>query len=562
MNNTLLALLLLLTSTLFAQGEGIELPETHYGYDAERKLVVAHLPAALSTGPVTGVTSGDFRVAFSEARVNLRTDTTYAGTTAGGDTVTVAFTNLPLVKIDFAGELLNRTKRPATFTYADGEREVTADIGARYRGSHSLRFPKKSLDLEFREGPDSDETVDVTFGDLREDDDWVLDALYNEPLRVNSYVGRKLWLDLHTPYYQEDEDEARAGADAMFVEVFFQGGYHGLYLLSEQVDRSQLKLKKFKDGELRGELYKANDRTAGTRFEEQPPLTIENDGTYAGWELKHPDEDESDGYQNLYDVLGFVANSSDVEFRAGAAERFELGSVADYFIFLNAASLTDNFAKNTYLARYEEDAPYFFVPWDLDVAFGNGFEGDRNEETDFLVTNNLFDRLLAASPAGYKEQLCGRYEALRKDLLSPDSIAARFATQVAYLKANGVYARETMRWDTSVNYSDEQIEFYGQHVSGHLAYLDRELCGLSTAVRDRPTEAGDMYVYPNPATRQLTVVHPFTGAQRYVIYGAAGRLVAEGTVTEGRGVVDVARLTPGVYVLRLADRVTRLVIGG
>jgi hypothetical protein len=110
----------------------------------------------------------------------------------------------------------------------------------------------------------------------------VLDALYNEPLRVNAYVAHKLWLDLHTPYYTDREPEARAGADVRYVEVFEDGRYRGVYLQSEQVDRKQLKLKKTKDGEVRGELYKAVDRTETTQLTGQARRPFRTERTEIG----------------------------------------------------------------------------------------------------------------------------------------------------------------------------------------------------------------------------------------------------------------------------------------
>ena len=91
-------------------------------------------------------------------------------------------------------------------------------------------------------------TSDVSFGELRTDDDWILDALYNEPLRLRSYVANKLWLSIHqNPYYIDERPNAKSAADVMYVEVFLNGNYNGIYNLSEQVDKKQLKLKSYKE---------------------------------------------------------------------------------------------------------------------------------------------------------------------------------------------------------------------------------------------------------------------------------------------------------------------------
>ena len=57
-------------------------------------------------------------------------------------------------------------------------------MGIRQRGNLSLRFPKKSYDIEFWNDTISKEKKDLKFEGLRDDDDLILDALYNEPLKV------------------------------------------------------------------------------------------------------------------------------------------------------------------------------------------------------------------------------------------------------------------------------------------------------------------------------------------------------------------------------------------
>ena len=308
---------------LFAQSSTLTVPPAHYGLDTSRNLLLVHLPATdTAIFPLRQLIGGGLDVTFTEPQVSLHYDSSYLAVTAAADTLAVYFTQLPLIVVTADEALNDKTKVAARFTYTNGSETVSGPIGVEYRGSYSLRFPKKSLDIEFRQEDDPEESDDVTFGNLREDDDWVLDALYNEPLRVNSYVAHKLWLDLHSPSYLNAEEEAKAGADVMHVEVFLRGEYYGVYLLSEQVDRKQLKLKQLTDGEIRGELYKAIQYSGATQFTGQPPLRVNARGEYAGWELKHPDADDTLTYANLYDAVGFVVNSTDSTFVAEAANRF------------------------------------------------------------------------------------------------------------------------------------------------------------------------------------------------------------------------------------------------
>lgn len=562
MRSSLLLLFLCTVGTLCAQPGTLTVPITHYGLDVGRKLVVIHLPATdRPAGITTKLSSEGLTLTLIEALREVRYDSVYVATDPADDSLSVYFTRLPLVKIVTDTTLNQYEHRPATFSYADGKEVVESPMGIRHRGSFSLRFPKKSLDLEFWADKKSRESTDVTFGNLRKDDDWVLDALYNEPLRVNSYVAHKVWLDLHTPYYADKEPEAASGADVRYVEVFYNGTYNGLFMLSEQVDRKQLKLKKFKDGQIRGELYKSIQYSDATLFRGQPRLVIERNDTYASWELTYPDTDDTLTYANLYNLLGFVANTPDSVFRAGAAGNFRLDNIRDYFLYLNAMSLTDNDGKNTYLARYTAGSPYFYAPWDLDAGFGNDYKGDRDPRTDLWIVNGLQTRLLNTNPDGYKAALCDRYNELRQGLFAPDSLIARLDRQIAYLKDNGVYARETLRWGNSVNVSDDQIAYTRQHTSDRIAFLDANVCGLFTPVRPfMAPVAPPLVVYPNPVAQRLYVRHDLTQPTAYTLSNTAGQRVATGYLGGEQESIDVNGLPAGMYLLRVDRRVVRVVV--
>ena len=172
---------------------------------------------------------------------------------------------IPTITIQTNDEILDEPKVLGTFTFTDINGEVTtSNIGIEIRGGFSQSFPKKTYDIEFWNDAVGDETLDVQFGDLRKDDDWVLDALYNEPLRLNSFITHKIWLEMNQLYYAEQEPKAKSGADVMYVEVTVNDEYKGIYLLSEQVDRKLLKLKRNDNDVIRGELYKAYDSDDAT----------------------------------------------------------------------------------------------------------------------------------------------------------------------------------------------------------------------------------------------------------------------------------------------------------
>ena len=513
------------------------------------------LPTALS-----GLSTEEDTYRFVTAPSALEYTADYPVTGRAGDTFLLSFTPLPLVRIEPVMHLNQYEKRPAAFTYAHGGEVVTSEIGVRHRGKWSLQYPKKSLDLEFRQSEDWQETRDVQFGNMRDDDDWVIDALYNEPMRVNAYLAHKVWLDLHQLHYQADEPEARAGADLEFVEVFFDGQYYGLCTLGEQVDRKQLKLKKMKDGEIRGALFKSDDYTKATGFWSVPDEQPQGD-RWAGWEVKHPEPDEVD-WEQLRSLIRFAAASDADDFRAEAAARFDLDNMIDYALFVNALRLTDNVSKNVYLARYQTDSPYFFVPWDMDAGLGNKWDGTRNDDLTGWNETNLMARLAELSPEDYADRLCGRVEALQTGLLHPDSLIGRLRSIVGELEHSGAYRRENMRW-SNVNISGEQLDYTASVLRHQGTFVADYVCGRSTAVADIGKDAsGLLRLYPNPAGERAFVdlrgqVLPLP----YRLMDRDGRVLRSGQMATEVAPVELQGLPPGMYFLRVGRQVARVVKG-
>ena len=557
MRNLYIFLALACATPLFAQTP-LSVPTTHFGVDSSRRMLLVQLAEEALPSAGNGLSTDDDNYRFVTAPSTLDYTTDYPVTGRAGDTFMLSFTPLPLVKIEPVMHLNQWEKRPAAFTYADGEEVVRSDIGVRHRGGWSLRYPKKSLDLEFRRSEDWQETRDVQFGNMRDDDDWVIDALYNEPMRVNAYLAHKVWLDLHQLSYQADEPEARAGADVEFIEVFFDGQYYGLCTLGEQVDRKQLKLKKMKDGVVRGALFKSNDYTKATGFWGVPDEAPRGE-RWAGWEVKHPEPDEVD-WEQLRSLIRFAITTDTDYFRAEAAAHFDLDNTIDYTLFVNALRLTDNLSKNVYLARYRADSPYFFVPWDMDAGLGNKWDGTRIDSPTGWAQTHLLARLAELSPNDYADRLCGRLEELQTGILNPDTLIERLTSIISELEYSGAYRRESMRWP-NVNVSADQLDYTTSLLRQQATFIANYACGRSTATEDIDALATvPLHLYPNPADdRAFVDLQGQSLPVPYRLVDRDGRVLQSGQMTAELAPVELQGLPGGMYFLHVGRRVARLV---
>lgn len=217
-------------------------------------------------------------------------------------------------------------------------------------------------------------SVDRQFLGLREDNNWILDAMAIDRACMRNRVATDLWNDFATkPYHQKWEKKALTGTRGKFVEVFLNGKYNGLYCMTEKIDRKQLKLKKLKQAEnggndvIRGSLFKSYDWTYETLMGHYPDISdypkkapsnynnFNKQEAWCGYELKYPDyEDEPIDWAPLWNAINFVSTSSDEQFVQEFADYFDRPVVDDYYLFMEIILASDNHGKNMYYFNYDQ----------------------------------------------------------------------------------------------------------------------------------------------------------------------------------------------------------------
>ena len=347
--------------------------------------------------------------------------------------------------------------------------------------------------------------------------------------------------------------------------MLLNGQYQGLYALTERIDRKQLKLKKYAAGKIQGELYKGVDWGGAVTFSAVPDYNNRS-ATWGGFEYKEPSEQTE--WKTLHDFVDFVKNSPDAEFYNQFNTRFNLENAVDYFIFLNLMRATDNTGKNTYLAKYKANEPYYYAPWDLDGVLGDDWQGLNVNVTDDILTNGLYQRLFKEPGGGeFGAALASRWAALRSTALTQAAIMARLNQNSDYLLANNVYEREHLAWP-AYRYDAAQLSFPATWLASRLAYLDaafnpRPAAPTVLSTQHGASAAATLQLYPNPATSELNVAFG-SGSYQLFIQDLSGRSLVQASVAAGPGRVALGALPPGVYLVRVksatATAVQKLVV--
>ena len=468
------------------------------------------------------------------------------------------FSQLSLININTTQEIVNEPKVLADFILSDiiSSQVVTSYCGIELRGGVSQSYPKKSYDIELWDDVSGNNNNSIPLLNMRNDDDWILMAMYNEPLRLRNVTNHQLWKSIHTPYYSSQEPNAKSGINTEYIELAINNEYMGIYALGEQVDKKQLKLKGY-NGSIRGELYKGISWGAST-FTTLPSYD-NNNRIWSGFEMKYPKESDLTDWSILYDFVNFVINSSETDFENNISNKFNLNNAVDYFIFLNILRATDNTGKNIYLAKYKTDEPYFYVPWDLDGTYGIIWNGNQENIYNDILSNGFYNRLLNSNNDIFNQLASDRWFDLRSNILEYNNIASNLTTIYNFLLSNGNYEREVLKWGSnSLDLSN--LSYTTDWINNRLNFLDIYFGSTILSTNDIEIKKNNVLIFPNPVSSYFIVSCEICKDNTsYTIYNIQGILIMKGDF-EKSGIIDIGHLQDGMYLLQIDKRETYKIV--
>ncbi|WP_171062782.1 CotH kinase family protein [Larkinella sp. C7] len=483
---------------LYGNAQPVTIASEDYKVDTGLKLIVCNRIPVIPSSPQSLTLVFDKNYTYSAAGEAFQIGKEYTLGSSDGN-YKLFFTNFPIIAFNTNGVAIseddNRTKGTVSIANPGGS-PFSSSMGVRVRGNTSRLNPKKSYNMELWKDPAGNEEFETSLFGMREDSKWLFLALYNEPLRVNNVASWAIWLKMHQLYYAGQEAGALPGIRTRYCDVFINNSYNGVYVITEDLDRKQLKLKKTRDnGEIRGELYKTGAKTDATGFTSVfnnnplPPYD-NNSATWSGYEMDYP---KTPFWNNLFGIATFINKSTDEDFKNQVAGKFKLDNLIDNFLFLNAVGASDdNFGNNQFIARYKENEPYIFLPWDFDITLGN-YYGSVDPVGENVRFNGFYYRLLTLNPNGFKSRMKKRWLALRQGDLTNANYKKNLTDNTTLLTNEGAYKREELRWPASLRLSEQ---------TAILNWVDKRLTVLDQYFADFPDQ--------DPSAVNVTLLN-FTG---------------------------------------------------
>lgn len=331
------------------------------------------------------------------------------------------------------------------------------DCRLRYRGSKALSFQKKSFAVKLVD--EMGEDLDAGILGMREENSWILDAMAIDRIRMRNRVCFDVWNEMSgTPY--ETKYGRRNGTEGKFVEVFMNGSYHGLYCMTDKVNRKLLGLKKVKvdDGggvTVRGLLYKGINWGSGCNLLSYNVADTDAD-QWNAWELQYPEDYPSaETWQPLMDLIDFCSYKTGLTtFKNQYQDYFYPENLLDYAVFTLALGVGDNAYKNTFLSTVDmtEAHRYLITPWDMDMSLGGFYNGQRDETLMQIDRYNIvapFNRLYVRNVDGFADREKALWEETKDGVFSTKKIRQRLDDYAEAFKRSGAWQREYEKWNNN-----------------------------------------------------------------------------------------------------------------
>ncbi len=333
-------------------------------------------------------------------------------------------------------------------------------LEAHIRGNTSRTYPKKGYKLTLKTQDKSGNVVSdkkSLFG-LRTDDEWILNAMYSDASKIRDKLSADLWNGFGAKI--PEFPNAKFGTDFVYVEVFFNQEYWGLYGLMEPVDSKQLDLAKEGDGAQVEYSYKS------VIPQELPTEELLETSLFgeelAGYELKGSySRIDKAAWEPLLSYLKLRDLENDEEFSKNAPDFVDVDGALNVWTYLQAVIGIDNRGKNMYYVAKSNGKSYriYFAPWDMDLTWGDCLrEGTGEAIWDVELGTGLYservnwsfgDRLIELDVEDAREQVEIKWKQLREGLLSDDNLTDAVDNLTHEVQDSGALLRDKMRWPDS-----------------------------------------------------------------------------------------------------------------
>ncbi|NLL02516.1 MAG: hypothetical protein GX265_05825 [Mollicutes bacterium] len=372
--------------------------------------------------------------------------------------ISIKFINLPIINIKTNDNIYDAYKNVSIEIFSIDE-FYTKNATIKLRGLTSRTFAKNPYKIEFKTNNSKKSKIL-----LDENEDWALDALYSDPSKIRNKLSTDIW------NYINSTNEM----SVLFIELFINNEYQGLYTIKEMITRKKLNLEQLSaNGSgilIKGINYYPIDWNS-------KEFNIHSN-IYNSLEMKYPNEQIS--YSKYWSIfLSKLANyyKTQVNSLNIIQKTFDIDNYLNYKIFVELISGNDNnYTKNCYFSMKNKNSNIIKTPWDMDLTFGLYFHEYQPllSEKNYTLVSSPVDNNNFTGNEAYLKALKERYFYLRRNGLSKEYIFNLIDDYVEDIYYASL--RDSNRWyEYDIIKETEEIK---EWVSKRFDYLDKKFKGL------------------------------------------------------------------------------------
>lgn len=370
--------------------------------------------------------------------------------------------------------------------FSSGKRTTSSQLKIHRRGGTTVDFPQKSYRITLLNSTNNfGDTKKANLLGLREDDDWILYSAYSDYEKVRTAFSMNLWKQMSAG---NNEWTAPVSNEYKYIELFFNGRYHGLYVLTYPIDGKSFSIT---DGET---LFKKSDWSETEYSLDLEPMDADNPNYLwlPGYTVKNGSDVAYGTLHQLYYNMAYSADPNIIR------ESVDIDNSIDLWLFYKLTQAVDNVygtgVKNLFTATKLSSSGYegyklLFSPWDMDQTWGNRFVDGEGQNGIYPYWNPVdYDLpmdwgtvpfLINCGDPEIIQQVKNRYFTLRESVLSDNNLNLMIDQYESDIYDSGAFNRTMLRWpDGNYNSAETKLSDFKAYVSQRLSYMDSYISSL------------------------------------------------------------------------------------
>lgn len=434
----------------------------------------------------------------------------------------------------FFGASLPQTKTEAVmdFRYISKTLDFAGYCETKAQGNSSMAYPKKNQTVKMYMDEACSEKAKIDFKNWGKQNKHCYKANWTDLSHARNVVSARIWGDIVRSRVDFDSlpEEMRTspncGAiDGFPVKVYAGGVYQGRYTLNIPKDAWMANM----DDENPNHCILCGENYVSGCFRAEAVI----DGS--DWSDEVHDEVPESIKTRWNEIIGFVMNSTDAEFKSNLVNYFDVTSLIDYHLYGLLNCGWDAFGKNQLYITYD-GLKWFATVYDMDYTWGLKYDGagfyaptekTRAEYEDFKNGggNLLYIRL----EDNFAEEITSRWDELKAgalsipniinrferftDIASPELVAEDYATTTANGAFTGILSKDTNNIQQIREYAAGRYEYVESYVnpSGNL------LENLEVYAGYINSNTGEVVKGAGEATRVSPTYIPITAGASYTL---------------------------------------------